>query len=288
MPILSLSTITPLSRNWTHEEVVSEVAVLTQTLDNEEVQHMNIRNHLRLSVSYLAELLNLHTSPFYGIYVVGILESFLHPSGLEWVDLTAGVNVSNLFADIQRVNFVMNNPTAPDWIGNSRKCDISHLTQLQSQELLQWRFDIGWTHIGTDILFYVGRGIRTVAQPRGVTSIVDPIGYDVSNQTFTIWGRRHPILDTLLARNDPANNYSNITGANANVDLPDQYIDLLVKMTQKRVLEQRREAVPQELTQQVNDGVAMINKLVSDELQFEAAEREKRKYGNPQRPPGAM
>jgi hypothetical protein len=54
MPVNKIPTITPLSRNWTHEQVASEVMVVTHTTDNEDIQLYNIRNHINLSLSDLA------------------------------------------------------------------------------------------------------------------------------------------------------------------------------------------------------------------------------------------
>jgi hypothetical protein len=62
-------------------------------------------------------------------------------------------------------------------------------------------------------------------------------------------------------------------------------------MTQKKVLEQRRESgnpVDAQLYQEVTQNVQLLQQQLMSEIQFEAAEREKRKYGVPQRSPGAV
>ena len=71
MPVLSINNgvaIQPLSRGWTHQQIVSEAMVLTNTIDNENIQLDNIRNHVNSGISYLAGLLNLAASPKYGFY----------------------------------------------------------------------------------------------------------------------------------------------------------------------------------------------------------------------------
>lgn len=434
--------IFPLSRGWTHEQVASEAMVLTNTIDNEAIQLDNVRNHINANISYLAELLNLAASPFYGIYATFCFEPQLHDSGVEYLDLTDSVNnnannIANLIFDMKRINiYEVMTGTTPHWNGNVIKWDISQIMQQNAMQNVQSRHTVAWSHFGSEVLFFVGDNISSANRPArrrvdyvlqccnqagvqaisaieaSVQTILNPayvgqwatimdditsatwannkmtIGFrrpvsttpgegtfldiHVANQTtgwttdndidyiydlsetpvskrnftvtpmdnppaewpnavilefdwtsadndhyiyfwdtlnehfvgaikvnfletgnpepqhacgrFVLWAMRTPILDALLRPDDPSlqNNYRGM------VDLPDRYVDLLIKMTQKKILEQIREQVPQVLEQEINQGLANINQLIGSELQFEAAEREKRKYGSQQRPPGAM
>lgn len=283
MPITQIATFTPLSQGWTHQQVVSEAMVLTNTIDNEKIQLDNIRNHMNSSISYIAHLLNISHSPWYGIYMIGTLETTLHPTGLEWIDLSVVLNQtvpSQVWSQIKRLSVIATNPADPattDWIGNGTKLDLSQLAQLQSRQNIQWRHSVAWSHHGSEIIVLVGQGITTAARTQSGSP------YDMTDQTIGLWGWRKPMLDALTSPNVLTNN--NYYG---NVDLPDEHIELLIKMVQKKILEQLREQVPAQLDQEINQGLLTITQNLQAELQFEASEREKRKYGEQQRAPGAM
>ena len=282
MPVTNIPTITPLSRDWTHEEIVSEVMVLTNTIDNEQIQLYNIRNHLNSNLSYLAKLLNLSSSPWYRLALTARIESSNHPSGLDWINLVTPVVVGGtppnlMLMDIHRISVPRKNYNSTGWVGNCTKLDIAELTQLKSFQNVQWRYSVAWTYIGQEVLLFVGDQIMSWANANPLLEVYSILGIDL-----VLWVTRKPILDDLLAPDDPRSNYRQ------NVDLPDQYIDLLVKITQKKVLEQRREQIPTALEQEVNQGLASIQQMLANDLQFEAAEREKRKYGVAQRSPGAV
>lgn len=284
MPSLRMSAVTSLSSVWTHEAVASEAMVLTNTIDNENIQLFNIRNHINSNIAYLSNLLNLASSPWYGIWLEATLEDVLHPSGLEYVDLSIPVPIvgfvpaSGIY-EIKRLNFTAQSPPSNlDWVGNTTKLDIAQLTQLQSNQNIQWKFSIAWTHFGNELLLFVGNNIRTLNRTPLNTA------FDIRNQKLVIWAYRKPVFDNLLAVTDPNNNYSSITGNNALVDLPDEYIDLLIKMTQKKILEQIREQIPAQLEQEINVGIQSISQNLANEIQFEAQERMKSKYGPQHRP----
>lgn len=286
MPITAMSVVTPSSRYWTHEQVVSEAMVLTNTLDNENIQLDNVRNHINKNISYLSNLLNLAAAPFYGIWLTGRLEATLHQSGLESIDLSiaepaSGAIPAQLVSDIKRLNVVSANGLT-DWVGNCTKKDISELGELNSGRNVQYRHSILWSHHGSEIIVFVGNNISTAAVP-----LVNA-PYDISSQNFNVWAYRKPILDNVAIATSIGAQTAGGGNYRGNVDLPDEYMELLIKMTQKNILEQIREQVPQALEQEINQGLANINQLINSELQFEAAEREKRKYGSQQRPPGAM
>lgn len=435
MPIVGINStpnipggvgIRPLSKYWTHEQIASEAMVLTNTIDNENIQLDNVRNHINAGISYLAGLLNLAASPWYGVYATFCFEPVLHNSGLEYLDLTDSVNnrandISNMLFSIDRINmkpFNNPNPLAPSstWNGNVIKEDIAQLTQLNTQQNIQWRHSVAWAHHGQDLLFYIGNNIQTANRPVPVQTdytlfcntglgggqmfanfmftddwanptlyttavngnsvtltyigtlnpggfehgtglrtgiqmaidlgaLIDNTGEDkiyfngvfptlapaditfsgtlntltltfntsladgnytflatnklqewrygvrfsivtsvASYNNFVLWAYRLPLLDNLIAPTSPAtnNNYR------AMVDLPDRYVDLLIKIVMQKILAQIREQIPMQLEQEINQGVATITGMLNQELQFEAAEREKRKYGAQQKAPGAV
>ena len=283
MPVTNIPTITPLSRNWTHEQIASEVMVVTHTTDNEDIQLYNIRNHINLSLSDLANQLNLSISPWYRISLIAMLEAAVHNSGLDWIDLDTAVNnviPSQLLLDVKRLSTVSSGAIT-DWVNNCTKQDISEITALRSNQNVQWRYSVTWSHTGRELIIFVGNGILS----RANMAVTPWQFYNITSQNFIIWGTRKPLVDNLLAPGAPNSNYR------SNVDLPDQYVNLLVKMTQKKVLEQRRESgnpVDAQLYQEVTQNVQLLQQQLMSEIQFEAAEREKRKYGVAQRPPGAV
>jgi len=283
MPVTKIPTITPLSRNWTHEQIASEVMVVTHTTDNEDIQLYNIRNHINLSLSDLANQLNLSTSPWYRISLTAMLEAAVHDSGLDWIDLDTPFSnqvPSQLLLDVKRLSTVSSG-VSTDWVNNCTKQDISEITALRSNQNVQWRYSVTWSHTGRELIIFVGNGILS----RANMAVTPWQFYDITLQNFILWGTRKPLVDNLLAPGAPNSNYR------SNVDLPDQYVNLLVKMTQKKVLEQRRESgnpVDAQLYQEVTQNVQLLQQQLMSEIQFEAAEREKRKYGVPQRPPGAV
>jgi hypothetical protein len=271
--------------------------VLTNTIDNESIQLDNIRHHVNANIAHLANLLNLAMSPWYGVWFQFSIENQLHASGLEYCDLTGssgllGYNVYPLLHSIRRVNAIAENGAPTDaWVGNCTKLDISQLTELMSLKNIQYRQSICWTHNGSELLIFTGGQVETPNHseraPYKAMTLTDT--------HFVAWGYRKPILDALVPEvitngniyNDPhrgllTQNYKSY------IDLPDEHALLLIKMTQKSILEQLREQVPQQLEAEVNQGLSMITQNLQLDLDLEKSEREKRKYGNQQRSPGAM
>lgn len=280
MPFTTMSTVQPLSNFWTHERILSEAMVLTNTIDNENIQLENIRYHINSSISYLWEMLKLVNQSWYGIWLNGTFENALHATGLEWIDLKVAIGSftpATQLAEIQRINVVGSRGTTA-YTGNVPKYDVSQLTQLMSNQNVQWRHSLGWTHIGSDLVFFVGSEIKTAL------SNLLAIGYDISNQTITVIGLRKPLLDNMYAPNsvDVNNNYK------TNIDLPDEYADLLIKMVMQKILTQIREQVPAQLEQEINQGLMNIHQLLDKDLQFEQLSREKKKYGSQQKSPGEV
>lgn len=278
MPIVQTQTISPLSRDWTYEQIASEAMVLTNTIDNERVQLINVRNHINVNISYLARLMNLSNSPWYSLWLEGEFETGLHPSGLEWIDLTTAVGTItpyNLLHQIERIT--TRNTDSTELTVNCIKQDMSQLGQINSNLNIQYRHSILWTHLSTEILFYVGERINTTN--KNLSELYD---YDLrTNQKIIIWAKRKPALDDLLSPNTS-------TTYRTNIDLPDDNVQLLIQLTQKKILEQINLEVPQVLDQEINQGIMQVQGNLAKELEFEKAEREKRKYGHQQSPPGAM
>jgi hypothetical protein len=90
--ITEIREMYPLSRSWTHEEMASEAMVLTNTIDNEKLQLANIRNHINIAITHIADLLNLSSYPAYNIFMKGTIEKEstlpkMHYTGLFYIDL---------------------------------------------------------------------------------------------------------------------------------------------------------------------------------------------------------
>lgn len=294
MPVINMPVIQQLSNNHTYQSIASEIMVLTNTIDNEKVQLSNIRTHINVSISYLANLLNLASSPWYQVWMQCQLEPTLHPTGLPWINLLTPVIVTDI--NNNQFNFVpgrqLNNivrgnlsssvvglPAATQFKGNLIKLDLSQITQLNSWENIQWRHSLCWTYSGQEILMFAGSQVQldAIQLPAQPDYIINTGGAD----SLIFWGTRQPLLDDML----PVNSSLTYTGL---VDIPDQYVDLLIKLGQKKTLEQLNQIVPQQLDTEINQGVAQIGQQLQLDLQLEQANYEKRKYGQQQRPPGAV
>ena len=289
MPITNIPAFTPLSNFWTHEQVVSEAMVLTNTIDNEAIQLDNIRNHMNSSISYIANLLNLSSSPWYGIYMTGTLETTLHPSGLEWIDLAPQVGTvtpNTIISGIRRINSTAVNPVETAvplcYDGNWTSWDLSNLVQQNNKHNVQHRFSVAWQHHGDEIVLFVGNNIETAANAARLTfkEIIPDYSLKPDKAKVVIWAHRIPILDDLKAPNDPTTNYL------GRIDVPDKYVKLVLQLTQKSILEQLSAQVPAALEQEINQAIVAAQGVINNEIQLEAADREKRKYGNPQKSGG--
>ena len=240
MPLSVLNPITPLSRTYTHQMLASEVMVLTNTNDNENIQLANVRNHINLAVSHVAELLNLASTPWYGIYMNGTLDDPAHPSGLDWIDLSAtsftiggsSIKASLLLSEIKRISFGLTQNIANAWVGNCSRMDISQLLHQSNQLNVQHNLSVFWAHHGTELLFFVGKQIKSPAHNTASA-------YTLTGSTCSIFAYRSPLLDDLTP---PLPNSPFVTN---NVDIPDRYIRLVVLMAQKMVLEQLNMTAPE-------------------------------------------
>ena len=281
-------TINPLSRFWTHERVASEVMVLTNVLNSQYVQLENIRYHINMQIGYLAELLNLANHPFYSLYLGAILERIsAHSTGLDWVNIdTPQIHINSdpmwcspiqMIDNIKRISIYPIPGGRTTWKGNCTKRDISVLTQQMNNMNDQERFTVSWAHEGNGIFILAGSEINTQLRPsNNYYSIKDTI------TNIHIFANRRPLLDSMVPPNIAAtlgNNYSTMdefggVSMYAFVDLPDQYISLLVKLVQKNVLEQLNAQIPPQMEQEINASIARIS-------QVGEIEQEKMKYVHP-------
>lgn len=294
MPITQINgqpnyQIVPLSNGWTHQAIISEAMVLTNTLDNEAIQLHSVRVHLNMAISYLAELLRMNTTPFYGVYMEATLETAAHPSGLEWINMGTplGTLVPNqIVSEIKRINSHAIAPYAapvlnavPAYDGNWTSWDLSNLTQQNNTHNIQHRFSVAWHHHGSEILIFVGNLINTPQRDSFLTSQNITPGFSLkdTDAKIVIWSNRQPRLDDLLPTSNTASIYYQ------NVDVPDKYVKLLIQLVQKSLLEQQNAQVPAQLEADINQAVVAAQSSIQAELALEAADREKRKYGNPQK-----
>jgi len=267
MPITQISTFQNLSNDWTIEDIASEALVLTNNLDNEDIELSNVRVHIKVSQSHIVRELNIANSPFYGIWMEGTFENSLHASGLEFCDLStvvSGFTPATVIQDIKRIN-IRGDGSSDEYISNLRKEDVSKLTMLNSNLNNQFRQSVLWTWHGSELLFYVGDDINSVNITRAEAS------YDISDHNFLVWAHRRPILDDMLAENASATYRSNI-------DLPDDNINLLLMMVQKKILEQVGRTVPEQLNAQIDKDITDIRRGMSEEIQMELAKRNKTSY----------
>lgn len=286
----------PLSSFWTHKAIASEAMVLTNTIDNESVQLENVRHHINAAIAHLANLLNLASSPWYGVWFEFTAESVLHPSGLEYTDLTGNgitsADIASRLHSVKRVNIIPESDADADaFTGNCQRLDIAQLTQLLTSQNSQYRHTIAWAHHGDQILLFTGKGIETPLHPERSSYKA----FTTDGTHYVGWGHRKPILDAMVPvsveQTMPyTDEYRGIIVQNyfGYIDLPDEYASLLIKMVQKNILEQLREQIPQQLEGEIVQGLQSISQNITNELQLEAAEREKRRYGAQQRSPGAM
>lgn len=274
MPISSPSRIgRQLSVIWTPQRLISEVRVLTNELDNERVQDLNIRNHINVCVSNIAEMLNMVKNPYYGISWEATLDyngSGNPPAGeppLPHIKLDtlmqlqiAGQtwttdNPSNtqfapysLLWEINRVGY-----TASGKLHNCQRLSQEEVMHLNAGHNLQSVQTICWNHHGDRLYFYIGSQLSVPTQ-------------------FWIFGFRNPVFDDLKPE-------STSTTYTAPIDLPDRHIRLLLLMTQKMVLEQVNKQVDPNLDASIQQMTNQIMASIVQETQFAEAQRTKQEYG---------
>lgn len=276
--ITEIDEIVRLSSFWTIRRVMSEVQVLTNLTNTDNVQQSNIRTHLNSNLSNLWTLLNSANIPWYQICMTGELEATLHISGLHYLKLNnpdlvdvnnVPFNPATMLQRIKEVSFV-GNGVDTDWIGtvtHRDKGDLSHLINEQNE---QWYQAIAFDYYSSYILFFIGKDIQTAAVSRS-----NPY-YDVSAQKVAIWGVRKPLLDSMKALNDAESDVDKM------MDFPDEHMDLLIKMTVQKVLMQMDKQVPAEIENAVNAGIQNITTMIDQTIMKERMIKEGVQIAKPQ------
>jgi len=280
----SLRGIRPLSNFWTYFRVSSEAKILTNTNDNEEVSDDNVRYHVNSCISYIADLLLLASSPWYGTVMKASIETSLHDTGLPYIDLTGAASGNPSFIDVSRALHKIERVSVPkvaggastQFKGNCVKWDLTKLTQQANNMNNQHSQTIAWEHYGDKIYLFIGQDINSPASSSGVYTLPD---------NFTIFSYRQPLLDDLLppVTSDTYIQRTSTEMVNANVseyvDLPDRYIKLLIDMVQALILQQLQRPIPNQLEQSVNQGVLQLTQMLSEEKRNAAEDRMKVAYG---------
>lgn len=276
MPLTSPMRVqSTLSTIWTHQRLVSEVRTVTNELDNERLQDSNIRNHINVCLSSIAELLNLAKNPIYGISWQATLDfdgSGSPPSGqppIPYIDLTVPVALQvngqawtvtlpttavftpySLLWEVNRLGFVHVGTSA---MHNCQKLSQEEIMHLSTRSNMQATQHISWNQHGGNIYLWIGQEVTTPTE-------------------FWLFGYRNPILDDLK---DAA---VSTTWAKP-VDLSDRYVRLLLLMAQKMVLEQVNKQVDPAIEQNIQSLTAQITSQIVQETQFAEAQRVKTEYG---------
>lgn len=279
MSVIQLPTIPTLGRTWTHRQAISEAMALTNTMDNERIQTSNVRSHLNIAISTIAEQLNLNADPFYGIIYKCAIEPTYHDTGLHYIDMSIAINnyipIQNI-SSIKRVNSqdIAKNYTNP-FISNFSKRDMGEIVHIENNLNVQHRDSVYWTHYGKDILLHVGRNINTTLRNDST------LPYNLPEDQITVFAVRQPTLDDLKSiAPDPTNPLPTHSQTfDAAIDLPDRYVKLAIALTQKFILEQLEKTVPQNIEQTIEQSFAKANQDVQNELVIEKARRQKEQYG---------
>lgn len=276
MPLIApLRVESTLSVVWTHERLVSEIRVATNELDNERIQDSNIRNHINVCISNIAELLNLAKNPLYGIsweatpdyngvglppagrppipYIDLSIPVALEVNGQPWTTTlpnTAVFSPYSLLWEINRVGFVNQGSII---LNNCQKLSQEEIMHLSTRTNLQATQHISWNQHGNMLYLWIGQEVTPPSQ-------------------FWIFGYRNPILDDLK-------DYATSVTWRKPVDLSDRYVRLLLLMAQKMVLEQVNKQIDPALEQNIQSMTSQITSQIVQETQFAEMQRTKQEYG---------
>lgn len=265
MPVTSMPVTSTLSVIWTHQRLVSELRVITNELDNERVQDANIRNHVNVCLSNIAELLNLAKDPFYGVTWNATPDGntpmpninlntkvSLLVNGSGWTTLNPSVSTFAPYAllwEVNRLGFT----NAAGKLANAQRLSLEEIMHLNTGDNMQYQEAVAWHLHGGYLYLYVGGNITAPS-------------------AYYIFGFRNPILDDLQP---PA---SSTTWTQA-IDLPDRYARLLLLMGQKMVLEQVNKQVDPSIDAAINQTTQQITSSIVAETQYAEAMRQKKEYG---------
>lgn len=297
MPVVNIPTIRPLSSFHTVKALVSQIRVLIGRLDNKEIQDYNIRQHLNFATSHVAELLRLAKHPQYGVIWKIAIEgdntnqidtAVPHFNGMFWCDLStlvvptaatiasgdkefqqpnhnnsninAGIIPANALADITKITgskSAEQSALTNVLLGHFKQVSIEEITTMYENNNDQYRFSICWAIHGSAIFIYYGEGVRdsTAEKPY------------VAPRTISLWAYRKPILDNLKGEHEVNSSWSQL------VDIPDNFIELVLLKAQKKCHEQLNENVPPDLDTQIAQQTQAITQNLMSEIEFEKLRR---------------
>lgn len=299
MPITSLDNFYPLSNYWTYEQVVSTVMDLTDTSDNEDIDLISFRVHLNMALSYLSKLLNMTEVPYYGCMATGQFEPFYYGEGnLHYISLSSylisgNVKLSNQIDRIIRVAGYLPHPNSIDpaknyWVGQCTRKELAQILDVSSLRNTQYRMSVLWTHFGENLIFSVGDEIDTIPKQNDVSiSNTKTYIYDLKAGKLGVWFYRKPILDNLVG-DHPDKQIEGGGNYREKIDLPDEYIDLLTKLTYQRVMMQLQKPVDPNIQADINSGITALNNAVTNWKQTEEAMQVSEKVGIRPNMPGGV
>jgi hypothetical protein len=159
--------------------------------------------------------------------------------------------------------------------GNFTKLDLTQLQQLnsRSESNVQWNQSLGWSWEGNNIYLFIGKDIATPFQ--GIREGEDANAYTLPHMDISLYCYRQPLLDDLLP-------LSKTQTYRQKMDIPDEYIGLVIALAQKKVLEQLNADPNQqmEVNQKVQLELSKLQQNLNEDVQFEKIQREKIKYGD--------
>jgi hypothetical protein len=116
MPI-AIEQVVPLSKHWTHQDLVSQAMLITDTTDNNKIHFNHVRAHVNIAISNVAELISKAKLPYYGIDGVGTFESDLTvgASGRlqEGLDVPQGTNLVLHHTGLAQIKTKLYHPMIP-------------------------------------------------------------------------------------------------------------------------------------------------------------------------------
>jgi hypothetical protein len=269
----------PLSRDVTHQDIMSEAMVLTNTTDNEEnVSTTNIRNHINFCLTHLAELLTLAALPSYMMHLVGKLEVAANLTyKTDWINLVddtvVGGDVSKLIRSVDRVA-ITGNVSNGDLLGSLGFWDISAIVENRNTLNKQYYQYLRHYWSGREIIIFTGHDISSPANGAAENEL-----YDITSAEFAITARRRPLKADTRTQ----------AGLTTLVDLPEEYHKLLIDMVTLYILKQKptQDIQDRNLVQaSVNEGLSMLTQQIAMTTQMEASSREKDRMGQSQKPVG--
>lgn len=275
MSVTRLDAFLPLSSVWTYEMLMSQVMSITGVRDSENVQTMEIRAYINQALTHIAEVMKVSGSPWYGAVWSAVTETPSFLGEVEYIDLSNDFRaMNNLERLIIHASMDIDDPPNR-WRGAAARVDIKEIFALHSGRNRGYRQSICWAQHGSKIYLFIGDDIKKLTED-------GTFNYHLSEWYMYLWGYRRPMLDSLKARNDPQQNFTDY------IDLPDKYINSLILLTEKLVMKQLGELHPNQYVNEVEKVIAELKQTMSEEEQFEQREEEKKKVNIPPDSEGAF